>query len=136
MYEPVGEVSESCRHFVRKVAGNREMRGQSDNREKEPNPLEAGGGGFDEFWKVYPRKVNKRRSSQSWKKIKPSEVPAILSSVEEWKKTDQWSRDGGRYIPYPATFLNDRRWDEQVVATLSRASHSEEKSKFDDLPVY
>jgi hypothetical protein len=136
VYEPVGDLSGNCRRFVRKKAGNREVRGERENREKETNPLEAEGGGFEEFWKVYPRKENKRKSYQAWKKIKPFEIPAILSSVENWKQTDQWNREGGRYIPYPTTFLNDRRWEEPVACAAPQKSYSEEKRKFDDLPIY
>ncbi|MGH9680886.1 MAG: hypothetical protein ACRD4Y_13130, partial [Candidatus Acidiferrales bacterium] len=98
--------------------------------------VEAGGVGFEEFWNVYPRKLNKRRAARAWKKIESSEARIVLASVEDWKKTDQWSRDGGRYIPYPATFLNDRRWDDQFAAAGSQRSHSDGRSKFDDLPLH
>ena len=82
---------------------------------------------------MYPKKVLKKRTAQAWRKIKPTEIPAILASVETWKKTEQWRREGGRFIPYPTTFLNDRRWDDDVPGP--QVLHSEEKGKFDDIPV-
>jgi hypothetical protein len=69
------------------------------------------GNGFDVFWEEYPRKVSKAEAWKAWKKIKPAEVPKILAGLRVWKQTEQWNRDGGRFVPYPSTFLNKRRWD-------------------------
>lgn len=70
--------------------------------------------GFVRFWEAYPCKVAKQDAIKAWKKINPSSelVDEIVSGVEKWKKSDQWTRDGGRYVPYPATFLNGQRWAE------------------------
>ena len=70
---------------------------------------------FEEFWKEYPRKIGKGKASESWKKIKnrPS-LEEILKSLEKQKKCQQWKKDGGQYIPHPATWLNQGRWDDEV----------------------
>jgi hypothetical protein len=36
---------------------------------------------------------------------------AVMMGLERWKKSDDWNRDGGRYIPMPATWLRQRRWE-------------------------
>ena len=36
----------------------------------------------------------------------------IVEGVERWKTCDQWSKDDGKFICYPATFLRGRRWEE------------------------
>jgi hypothetical protein len=84
---------------------------------------------------MYPRKVSKQKAARAWTKIKPTEIPAILASVETWKKTEQWRREGGRFIPYPTTFLNERRWEDEVPGA-PQEMHSGGKGKFDDIPVY
>ena len=38
----------------------------------------------------------------------------MIDAVEKQKKTDQWTRDGGQYIPHPATWLNQRRWEDEI----------------------
>lgn len=96
---------------------------EAELEEEPPNPAQGGVEGFEEFWSLYPRKVSKRKAERAWKKIKAEEVPAILASVEVWKKTDQWRKEGGRFIPHPATFLNDRRWEDDVPE--SKTSHPE-----------
>ncbi|MFY9585663.1 MAG: hypothetical protein WAR21_14340 [Candidatus Acidiferrales bacterium] len=95
------------------------------DRDKKPPLAQASPSqeGFDGFWKVYPRKVAKPAAVSAWRKIEPGELPAILRGIQAWKQTEQWSRDGGRFIPYPATFLNQRRWEELPT------SHDQETSQ-------
>jgi len=71
---------------------------------------------FLSFWKAYPRKNGKRKAFESWLAITPNIelLTAILEAVEAHKKTDQWKRDNGSYIPYPATWLNQARWEDEI----------------------
>ena len=73
---------------------------------------------FNEFWTLYPKKVNKKGCFAAFKKIKnlEAELPLILDAVEYFKKSKAWQKDKGQYIPYPTTFINQERWkDEQEV---------------------
>jgi len=69
--------------------------------------------GFDVFWETYPRKTAKKAAARAWAKVKPDEVPTLLAAVEKWKASDQWRRG---IIPHPATFLNGRRWEDELDA--------------------
>jgi hypothetical protein len=79
-----------------------------DERPPEINP-------FDEFWKHYPRKVGKGAALTAWKKVEApkSTLLKIITALTWQNKSDQWTRDNGRYIPYPATYLNQRRWEDE-----------------------
>lgn len=72
---------------------------------------------FDEFWKVYPRKVGKLAAKKAWGRIKPAPglYDKILLAVEQQKKNLQWQRDNGQYIPHPSTWLNQGRWDDEPL---------------------
>ena len=76
---------------------------------------------FDEFWKLYPRKVGKAAALKSWKKIKPTAelFERILTAVEAAKNSQQWQKDGGQYIPHPATWLNQGRWDDELTPAVN-----------------
>lgn len=80
-----------------------------------PQGTTGSDGDFDRFWSAYPRKVAKPRARTAWRrqKIRPEELDALLSALEADKQGDQWTRDGGRYIPHPATWLNQRRWEDE-----------------------
>lgn len=71
---------------------------------------------FVRFWEAYPRKVGKGAAEKAWRKLKPSETLTddILSAIAAQKKSRQWLRDGGQYIPNPATWLTQRRWEDDL----------------------
>lgn len=77
-----------------------------------PSALDAR---FDAFWKAYPRKVGKGAALKAWRRIKPSDTltDLMLAAVEQQVRSDQWRKDGGRYIPNPATWLNQERWQDE-----------------------
>ena len=72
---------------------------------------------FLEFWKVYPKKVGKGAAERSFKKYKPDDVllAVMLKAIETQKKSRQWQRDSGQYIPNPATWLNQKRWEDETT---------------------
>lgn len=71
---------------------------------------------FETFWKCYPRKQAKPEADRAFKKIAPNDdlLATILASVERFKASDDWLRDAGQYIPYPATYLNGHRWEDEL----------------------
>ena len=68
--------------------------------------------GFDVFWSVYPKKVGKPGALRAYKKLKPngSLVQLMVEAIERQAQSQGWTKDGGRFIPNPATWLNDERW--------------------------
>ena len=70
---------------------------------------------FNAFWKEYPRKVAKRKAEQSFHKACRNSLvlTQILNGLRAHKRSEQWQKDGGQYVPYPSTFLNQRRWEDE-----------------------
>ena len=70
---------------------------------------------FDEFWKAYPKKKAKEAARKAWIKLKPNETlgKEIIQAVIETAKTKDWIKENGKYIPYPATYLNGKRWEDE-----------------------
>ena len=86
---------------------------------------------FEEFWKEYPRKVSKQTALKIWVRLKleSSTIPQILSALQKQKQSEQWQRDGGQFIPHPTTWLNQRRWEDQVVVIEDWAVLAKRKAK-------
>ncbi|HZP33038.1 MAG TPA: hypothetical protein VFB23_06695, partial [Candidatus Acidoferrales bacterium] len=40
--------------------------------------------------------------------------------VERFKLTEQWQKEGGKYIPYPSRFLNGRRWEDEILTSTAQ----------------
>jgi hypothetical protein len=86
--------------------------------------LELCGIAFDAFWDAYPRKQGKEEAWDSFCKHECHQLmDTILPALAKHKKTPQWLRDAGQYIPYPATWLNNQRWeDDLTIETADSAS--------------
>ncbi len=69
-------------------------------------------GFFEQFWKAYPRKQAKDTARKAWQKRNPGKelTEKILAAISVQRTSDQWTRNGGRYIPLPATWLNGAAW--------------------------
>ena len=65
---------------------------------------------FETFWDAYPRHVAKDKARTAFKAVPLKEIPALMESLEKHKRSDQWTKDGGQFIPYPAKWLNEKRW--------------------------
>jgi len=72
-------------------------------------------GDFEKFWQAYPKKVGKKAAEAAWKRCRPNKElqERILIAVVKAKVTEQWAKEGGRYIPNPATWLNQGRWEDE-----------------------
>ena len=69
---------------------------------------------FERFWKEYPKKIAKPMALKAFIKINPDEelLREMLSKLSIYKETEQWQKDKGRFIPHPATWLNQERWQD------------------------
>jgi uncharacterized protein YdaU (DUF1376 family) len=70
--------------------------------------------GFVAFWTAYPskRRVAKAKCRTTWKANRLEPLAAtIVAHVTAMRSTQDW-RDG--YNPAPATYLNQRRWEDEL----------------------
>ena len=75
---------------------------------------------FARFWEAYPVKVKKPVAKIEWNKLVDPCVELyekIIAAVEQYKQTSRWKESNGAYIPYPETFLQDRRWEDEIRVT-------------------
>jgi hypothetical protein len=79
---------------------------------------------FAEFWSAYPNKTGKGAARICWQKRKPSAEMAacILDAVAAQARSERWQDQGGRFVPNPATWLNQERWDDELPPATARAS--------------
>lgn len=99
-------------------------KGQEKECENAPAREEPQGpDGFERFWELYPRKEGKKAARKAWDRLKvgPDLMDQIMQSLHKQKTSDQWTRDGGQFIPHPATWLNGERWKDETVVP-ARAS--------------
>ena len=95
-----------------------ESRIQNPNPESRTNARETRGAEFERFWDAYPRHEGKQKARSAFEKV---DVPlqTLLDAIEAQKRSAQWSKDNGQYIPHAATWLNGKRWEDQVECKKS-----------------
>lgn len=74
---------------------------------------------FERFWQAYPRRQGRGAAFRTWERLKPNDalLERMLAAIAEQRRSHDWLKDGGQYIPHPATWLNNTRWlDEPRVA--------------------
>jgi hypothetical protein len=75
---------------------------------------------FEVFYNAYPRKMAKGDARRAWVQttnLRPS-IETLLSAIKAQCATDQWMQGGGKFIPYPATWLRQERWDDIQEVSL------------------
>ena len=79
---------------------------------------------FDLFWQAYPKKVGKEAARKAFSRVK-APLESLLTAIERQKCGNQWLTENGRFIPNPATWLNQGRWEDDVtsVAPAEKMRH-------------
>lgn len=69
---------------------------------------------FLKFYELYPKKVKKKDTEKWFLKNKPDEelFNKIIEGLEKHLKSKQWKDK--QFIPYPTTWLNGERWNDEV----------------------
>lgn len=73
---------------------------------------------FDEFWKIYPRKVGKGQARTAFvKALKKGLIGEILEGCQKY--ADQRKDQDPAYTAHPATWLNAERWLDEPDPTFT-----------------
>lgn len=83
---------------------------------------------FNRFWAAYPKRKGKEAARRAWRKLQPDMAlcRVMAKALDRQKRSAEWTEAGGKYIPYPATWLNGRRWEDEVDPPPDAAFEEEE----------
>lgn len=89
---------------------------EDTHRARRPKDLVELLEGFTVFYAAYPKKKARPKAYEAWQRLNPDAAlrAQILAAVALQRRTDDWRKEGGKYIPYPASYLNGRRWEDDV----------------------
>mgnify|MGYP001594451614 CR=1 FL=1 len=90
---------------------------EKKRKEEEKNTpiVPSSGDDFERFWVLYPKKIGKGKARQEWvtaqkKRSRWPGVGKVLEAVQAAQRSAAWTKDGGQFIPHPATWLHQERW--------------------------
>ena len=89
----------------------------TETEEEEETEAAAKRDFFAEFWSAYPKKVGKPAAEKSFNRLNVTDelLAQMLFVIQTSKHSDGWQKQGGQFIPNPATWLNQRRWEDQIT---------------------
>ena len=112
------EANQAIASNKNKNQNKKENKNQNKEHEETRAREEKTPPGFDRFWEAYPRKTAKQEAIKAFEKLKPDAmlIETMVKAIAQQKQSAQWQEDGGRYIPHPATWLNQHRWEDELPA--------------------
>lgn len=80
---------------------------------------------FSRFWKLYPRKVGKDKAEKAWAKLKLTAdlFDTIVSALAKHRQLPSWTKDNGQFIPHASTWLNGKRWEDEIDLPRGNVHH-------------
>lgn len=71
---------------------------------------------FEQFYAKYPKKKAKQAAVKAWGKLKPDDAlfAQIMKGLDNHIRSEDWSKEDGKFIPYPASWINGRRWEDEL----------------------
>ncbi len=89
---------------------------------------------FGVFWEAYPRKAAKIAAEKAWLKLNADNgtLQKILAAIAAFKESAEWKKDNGQFIPYPATWLNNRRWEDEIPAVAPPTPEKRRRCNYDN----
>lgn len=81
---------------------------------------------FSQFWDFYPRKAGKEAARKAWNNLQPNEelMALIANNIKERIDKGEWRKDNKSYILHASTFLNQKRWEDEVLEKQHEKSKS------------
>jgi hypothetical protein len=70
---------------------------------------------FLRFWAAYPHKTKKQAAWRAWLRMRPP-IEKCLTTLQWQTKSEDWVKEGGRFIPHPATWINGGSWEDERPA--------------------
>lgn len=81
---------------------------------------------FLAWWELYPKHVAKAAAAKAWRKARSlASWDELLNGLKAWLPT--WEHTDPQYIPYPARWLNERRWENHPAPEPDRRLAAEPK---------
>lgn len=108
-----------------------EAEAEAEAEKNPPTPRKVGNStvhgfplGFERWWDAYPKKAAKDAAAKAFARIGPDEVllGRMLAALAEHCASQQWQKDRGQFVPNPATWLNGRRWEDELPGVPDRAA--------------
>ena len=111
-------------HLTKSNFANTETTAKTTTKKPRASLADDGGEHFKTFWSAYPKKAGKDAAKKAFVKRKFDEqaFEKVMAALNEQKASEQWVKDAGQFIPHPATWLNQGRFEDELMGGGQQAS--------------
>lgn len=103
-------------HSLQEQEQEQEEETEEEEETETGTPITPPESPFDKFWRQYPRRVGKGDAEKAWGKHGCDKIlENILAAVDRCKVSADWKKNAGEFIPHPATWLNRRGWEDELL---------------------
>lgn len=119
---------EKLKLFFRKQSEKGKAGGLARGKKKTASPkatrINGSAHGFSEVYAAYPRHEKRAEAEKAWIKISPDDAlrQRIMQAIAAQKRSAQWTKDNGAFVPHMASWLNGKRWEDEVQTTHTPAN--------------
>ncbi len=119
----LGGSAKQTKAIAKQNVANRSKRNDTNVSKKEINIA------FDAFWDLYGKKVgSKSKTTIMWEKLSDDERSIIIEKIPAYLSTLN-PDDHGKWQVYPSTYLNERRWENELDSKIITPSFEPEKPR-------
>jgi hypothetical protein len=94
----------------------------TNNKQEYKNKRNIYTSSFLQFYDAYPKHIGKEPAWKAWQKLNGEcpPVETLIEKINQFKETPDWQKDNGQFIPHPATWLNQKRWNDEITTSVRK----------------
>lgn len=88
---------------------------------------------FNRFWTAYPKKEKKPDAAKAWKAAKLDNLADMIVADVTRRRMDDVQWHDRQFIPHPASYLRQRRWEDEIPTATQRHTEPPRRKLVDAL---
>jgi hypothetical protein len=128
--EPSDEKSQAGDEKSRKVTQGRRQKTEGRNYRDKTKTSRPVGAEFDSWYGAYPKHEAREDATRAWGKLTDTERAECIEKSPAWNAAKAGTER--KFIPMPATYLNGRRWRDDVTPGIASSRHAAQRAGLDD----
>lgn len=101
-----------------------EIASPSPSPSPSPSHIPTDTGEFEHWWKLYPKHDEKKAALAQWQRLRPTawQAAVLMAAVTVAAQSDDWRKEGGKYVPAAHRWLRGERWADELHVHLPAAA--------------
>jgi len=97
---------------------NATERKRTPDKDKDKDKKKETPSAFEVFYVAYPRHEARKDAESAFAKLNPDPelLAKMLAAIAAKRQSHDWTKEGGKFVPLPATWIRAERWNDEAPA--------------------